>query len=131
MISRKLAIALAVASALIVGPLAYAASPLYSQSLDRYAVTGPIGANWPARYAAAITPSDTAAIAIGPGSAYAIAIYVGVSGNVTVIMAGDNSNGGLGTPVTFTAQPVGYMPIQVRAVMATGTTATNIVGLAN
>ena len=51
--------------------------------------------------------------------------------SVTVITAGDNTNGGLGTPVLLRAHPVGYCPLQVRAVMATGTTASSIVGIAD
>ena len=74
-------------------------------------------------------PSDTTNVAIGPAGAYAKSLYIGVAGDLTIITAGDNSNGLLGTPVLLKAHPVGYCPIQVRAVMATGTTATNIVGI--
>lgn len=130
MISRK-AVVLALLAAIIVAPLAYAANPLYSSGLDRYAVTGPVSAPWPARYASAITPSDTVAVAIGPASAYAKSLYVGVTGNLTVITSGDNSNNGLGTPVLFSNVPVGWFPLQVRALMATGTTASGIVGVAD
>jgi hypothetical protein len=80
-------------------------------------------------FATALAPSDTAAVAIQPSGGYAAALYIGVAGNLTVIMAGDQSNGGLGTPVLLTAVPVGVLDIQVRAVMATGTTASGIVGL--
>lgn len=131
MTSRKAVVALAIAAALIVAPLAYAANPLYSSGLDRYAVTGPVSAPWPARYAAVITPSDTVAVAIGPASEYAKSLYVGVTGNLTVITSGDNSNGGLGTAILFSNVPVGWFPLQVRAVMATGTTASGIVGVAD
>jgi hypothetical protein len=68
---------------------------------------------------------------IGPGGVYAKALYVGVTGNINVITADDSTNGGLGTPVLFSNIPVGWFPVQVRAVMATSTTATNIVGLAD
>lgn len=128
---RKIAIALAAASALIVAPLAYAANPAYVAGLDRYAVTGPASAPWPARFATSITPSDTAAVAIGPAGEYAKSLYVGVTGNLTVITSGDNSNSGAGTPVLFSNVPVGWFPLQVRAVMATGTTASGIVGVAD
>ena len=48
------------------------------------------------------------------------AVYIGGAGNVKVDMAD-------GSTVTFEAVPVGtFMPIQVRKVYATGTTATNI-----
>lgn len=130
-VSRRSIIALAVAAALIVAPLAYAANPLYSGGLDRYAVTGPTSAPWPGRFATAITPSDTLAVAIGPAGEYAKSLYVGVTGNLTVITGGDNSNSGLGTPVLFSNVPVGWFPLQVRGVMATGTTATGIVGVAD
>lgn len=66
--------------------------------------------------AAAITTSDTAQ------QTYC-AIYVGGAGNVAVeTEAGDQ--------VTFTAPPVGtILPIRVRKVRATGTTATLLIGL--
>ncbi|MGY3393450.1 hypothetical protein ACVWW6_006041 [Bradyrhizobium sp. USDA 3311] len=105
------------------------ANPLYTVEPDRYMSAG--NAHWPARYATAITPSDVANVAIGPAGCYAKKLYIGVAGDVTVITAGDNSNNGLGTPVLFKAVPVGILDVQVRAVMATGTAATNIVGLAD
>lgn len=87
-------------------------------------------ANGPARFATPIVPSDTAAVAIGPAASYAKKLWVGGAGAITVIMAADQSNGGLGTPVLFSAVPAGTeLDIQVRAVMATGTTATLIIGL--
>lgn len=106
------------------------ANPLYSSAPDRYMASS--HANWPARYATAIAPSDTLALAIGPGAgSFAKSLYIGVAGDVTLIAAGDNSNSGLGTAVLFKAVPVGILNVQVRAVLATGTTATNIVGLAD
>lgn len=105
------------------------ANPSYSAAEEKFLATD--NASSPARNATAITPSDTAAVAIGPGSSYAKALYVGVTGNLTVITAGDNSNGGLGTPVLFSNVPVGWFPVQVRAVMATGTTASSIVGVSD
>ena len=104
-------------------------NPLYTVEPDRYLAAS--HADWPARYATAITPSDTANVAIGPAGCYAKALYVGVSGNLTVITAGDTTNNNLGTPVLFSNVPVGWFPVQVRAVMNTGTTATNIVGVAD
>lgn len=70
-----------------------------------------------AHRAAAVTTSDTGALE--PTRA----LYVGVSGNVTVDMVEGGSN------LTFTAVPAGILPIQVTRVYATGTTATNIVAL--
>lgn len=83
-----------------------------------------------ARRAYAVTPSDTQDLpASSLTSSYAKALYVGVTGDVVVVTAGDNSNGGQGTPVMFKSHPVGYMPMQVRRVLSTGTTATNILAL--
>jgi hypothetical protein len=66
----------------------------------------------------AITASDTA-----PFPATARAIYVGGAGNVTVVTANTSV-------VTFVAVPVGFiLPVQCVRVNATGTTATNLVGL--
>jgi hypothetical protein len=51
------------------------------------------------------------------------ALYVGVAGDVKVKMSS-------GKDVIFTAVPAGsFMPVQVKQVFATGTTATNIVAL--
>lgn len=67
--------------------------------------------------AAAITPSDSA-------SQTYRAIYVGGAGNVAVKTTGGNT-------VTFTAPPVGsIIPVEVQQVLATGTTATLLIGLA-
>jgi hypothetical protein len=49
----------------------------------------------------------------------AAALYVGVSGDVTFIDAGGDTN-------TMVAAPVGWHPIQVKQVKSTGTTATDI-----
>jgi len=67
--------------------------------------------------AAVITPSDTL-----PNKWDAI--YAGSTGNIVVMP--DQSS----TAVTFTAVPIGtIIPIKTRLVMATLTTATNLVGL--
>lgn len=70
----------------------------------------------PKRNAAAVVPSNTMDLP------QVSLLYVGVTGDVKVDTA-------FGATVTFTAHPVGYMPVQVRRVYATGTTATNIVAL--
>lgn len=104
------------------------ANPSYDQTKENF--RGLVKQNGPARFATAITPSDTVAVAIGPGGGYAKRLWVGGAGNIVVIMAADQTNGGLGTPVTFTAVPAGtLLDIQVRAVLATLTTATLIIGL--
>ena len=75
-------------------------------------------AGGPARRAAAVTPSDTVDL-----TAYAKALYVGGAGNVRVLTVGAED----GDVVTFANHPVGWLPMQVRRVLATGTTATQIV----
>lgn len=74
----------------------------------------------PGRTGFAVTPSDASDLA-----KYAKALYIGVTGDVTVLPI-DNADG---ATLLFKAHPVGYMPVGVRKVLATGTTATNILGL--
>lgn len=77
------------------------------------------GLNSPATSAQAITPSDSNALATTPR-----ALYVGGAGDVSVILIGDAS------AVTFSAVPAGtILPLRCSKVRATGTTATNIVGI--
>lgn len=72
----------------------------------------------PATRAEAVTPHDVNELA-----SVTRALYVGGAGNVALVMAD-------GTAATLTAVPVGaLLPIRVRQVKATGTTATNLVGL--
>lgn len=66
--------------------------------------------------AVAITPSDSAEIQYPRG------IYVGVSGDVAVLMRG-------GGNVVFKAAPVGVLPIRPIKVLSTGTTATDMLAL--
>jgi hypothetical protein len=74
-----------------------------------------------ARHAEAVTPSDTADL-----SKVTSAIYVGVAGDVALILANDPDV----APVIFKAVPAGtLLQVQARRVMATNTTATNIVAL--
>jgi len=70
--------------------------------------------------AVAVTKSDTADIL-----PYAKALYVGTGGDLVIIPVGNRDQ----DPVTFKAHPVGYMPVQVRRVLSTGTTASQIVAL--
>lgn len=67
--------------------------------------------------AAAVTPSDSGAIATTSG------LYIGVSGDVTVDMEDRGAN------VLFKAVPVGVLWVAANRVYATGTTATNILAL--
>lgn len=73
-----------------------------------------------ARQVADVTASDSTDF-----STYPKALYVGVTGDVVVLPV-ENADG---STVTFKAHPVGYMPVQVRRVLSTGTTATNILAL--
>lgn len=68
-------------------------------------------------FAAAISPSDTVDL---PKAARAI--YVGGAGNISVIMMS-------GETVTFNSVPVGILPIKVKRIRSTGTTATNMIAL--
>lgn len=68
----------------------------------------------------AISPSDSVDLAIP-----ARALYVGGGGNIAVIGLDDES-----TVTTFIAVPTGsVLPIRVKRVKSTGTTATNLIGL--
>ena len=70
----------------------------------------------PAGDAFAVTPSDTTQLA-------ANALYVGTTGNVAVVTEA-------GTTVTFSSVPAGaVLPVRVRQVLSTNTTASNIVAL--
>ena len=78
----------------------------------------PVGPG-PAPHLFAITPSDSTVFATP--TRY---IYVGGAGNVAIKGAGDT------VAVTLTAVPVGTMlEVCAQQVMATNTTATNLVGL--
>lgn len=70
-----------------------------------------------ARKAVAVTKSDSTILETTR------ALYIGVTGDVAVIMADG------GSAVTFTAVPVGLLPVQVTKVMSTNTTATNIMAM--
>lgn len=72
----------------------------------------------PASSAEAITPSDVAPLATPSRS-----IYVGVTGDVSVVMLD-------GTTATFIGMVAGMAyPLRVSKVMATGTSATNLISL--
>lgn len=74
--------------------------------------------NGPAVHGAVIVPSDTVALAV-----LTRAIWVGVAGDVTLILAGDTA------AVTLKAVPVGMLNVCASQVMATGTAATNMIAL--
>lgn len=71
----------------------------------------------PARGAFAVTPDDVTTFS------GVRALYIGVSGNVSVLAPGSN------VPVIFKSVAVGVLPVQCRQVLSTGTTATDIVAL--
>jgi len=79
------------------------------------------GITTPAAHAEAITPADDVDLTNRTRS-----IYVGGTGDLTVKMAGDEGD----SIVTFEAVPVGsLLPIRVREIRSTLTTATLIVAL--
>ena len=69
----------------------------------------------PAVRAAAITPADA-------GEHKYRSLYIGSTGDVKVDTEG-------GDAITFTNVPVGFFPVAVTRVYATGTTADEIIGL--
>jgi len=71
----------------------------------------------PASHAVVVTPSDTVNL-----TDVARALYVGVTGNITVVTAA-------GEVVLFSNVPVGILPVMVIRVNATATTATNMIAL--
>lgn len=78
------------------------------------------GGNAPGANAVALTKSDTDALLVPSRW-----LWVGGTGDVTVIMEYDNTN----TPVTFKAVPVGRLDVRIKYLMSTNTTATNIVAV--
>lgn len=80
----------------------------------------------PAGYGFAITPTDTATTQFAMETRR---VYVGGAGDIAAEMY-DPVTGKLGTAV-FKAVPVGTtLEIKTRRILATGTTATNLLGLA-
>ncbi len=80
--------------------------------------TNATGLDAPALHAFAITPDDNNDLAIATRG-----IYVGVGGDVAVVTAG-------GETVTLKNASAGTtLPVRVARVKATGTTATNLIGL--
>lgn len=84
-------------------------------NLDKFT----FGTESPATSAFAITPSDSTNL-----TQTTRAIYIGSAGNLKVLMLEDS------TPVTFTGLVEGtLLPICVKRVYETDTTASNIIGL--
>jgi hypothetical protein len=79
---------------------------------------GPGGLDSPATAAFSVTPNDSTDFAF-----YTRGLWIGGAGNLSVQMMND-------TILTFSGVPAGtLLPLAVRKVRATGTTATNIVGV--
>jgi hypothetical protein len=82
--------------------------------------------------AVAVTPSDTNYITNIQGNRSFGTLYIGVTGDVVALPqahadTNSTSTTGVGGAVLYKAVPVGFFPIQVKKVFATGTTATNII----
>lgn len=75
-------------------------------------------------YATSITPADGSDLAKSPQTGDLVrGIYVGVSGNLSCVMAD-------GSVAVFVAVPAGtVLPIRPNRVRATGTTATSLLAL--
>lgn len=86
---------------------------------DIYAAFAP-SPSAPARRLQAVTPSDGTDLTIP-----AKALYVGGAGDLKIVPVASPD----GEAVTLTNHPVGYVAVQTRRVVATGTTATHIVAL--
>jgi hypothetical protein len=72
----------------------------------------------PAGRAAAVSPSDSSDL-----TSASRALYVGGAGDVVLMTVGDDT-------VTFVAVPAGsILPMRVKRVLSTGTTATSILAL--
>ncbi len=97
----------------------------YDATKDPYAQRS-VPVDSQARAAVAVSKSDTVDISVGPNGAYAKAIYVGSAGDVTVLPVDAVNDTDV---VLFSNHPVGYMPLQVRRIMSTGTTASGFVAL--
>lgn len=89
-------------------------NPLFTQDGQQVVVRDTI--TQPER-AAAVTPNDSTVFA-------ASTLFIGTAGNLRVTTAG-------GDTVTFNGVSAGFFPIKVVKVLATSTTASNIVRLFN
>lgn len=88
-------------------------------SQDIYAAFTP-SPSAPARRLAAVTPSDGADL-----PAFAKALYVGAAGDLKIVPTASPDGEG----ITLKNHPAGYVAVQTRRVLATGTTAAHIVAL--
>lgn len=80
-----------------------------------------------------VTPSDTTYITNSAGNKAIGSLYVGTAGNLNVLPAEhDDTNdatttGNVNKAVLFTNVPVGFFPVAVKKVFATGTTASGLI----
>lgn len=72
----------------------------------------------PADFGSAVTPSDSTNLPNGD----CVALYIGTAGTLRVMCVN-------GRDLTFAATVAGVLPLKVRRVYSTGTSATNIVAM--
>jgi hypothetical protein len=72
-----------------------------------------------------ITPSDSSVLTDHDGNVRSQTVYVGGAGTVVVVPVGND----LAQTVAFVCPAGGLVPVEVRAVKFSGTTATNLVGV--
>ena len=95
---------------------------VYNTTVSRaYDVTS-VNSNTVLKISPATTGGLTDAYTIYNAPTTGCVLYVGVSGNLKVKTSG-------GDIVTFTNMPIGFVPVQVIQVFATGTTASGIIAL--
>ena len=73
--------------------------------------------------AKAITPNDSTDLTDHSGRVIGMTVYCGTGGNISVIPVGDTD------PVTFVVGDGALLPVEVKRVRSTGTTAGDLVGL--
>lgn len=88
-------------------------------STDIYAAFAP-SPSAPARLIQVVTPADGADLPVP-----AKALFIGGAGDLKIVPVASID----GEAVTLKNHPVGYVAVQTRRVVATGTTATHIVAL--
>ena len=87
--------------------------------MSKYAAPAKDTAESPAKNSFSITPHASNDV----GTFLPRAIYVGVSGDIAMRLVGDTAD------ITWTAVPVGILPVRPQYIRVTGTTATNIIGI--
>lgn len=78
-----------------------------------------VGPDWPATKLRTVTPADATDL---PGGTCR-GLYVGTSGDIVLMAAGDQD------AVIVPSVAVGILPVSTKRVLATGTTASNILAL--